>query len=57
MTPRKCDEHELRPGEYADSPRYERALIESRSCWKCKARAIVAQAAYRWKRFWGLDEL
>lgn len=57
MTPVKCDKHELQPGEYADSPRYERAMAESITCLRCRALSVVAHVAYRWNRFWGFDPL
>ena len=47
MTPMKCQKHELRPGEFADSPRYTRALIESQTCWRCRVLATLALAAWR----------
>jgi hypothetical protein len=48
MTPRKCKEHEYRPGEFADGPRYTRALIESRSCWRCWLWSVWGRIAYAW---------
>jgi len=47
MTPIKCWKHELRPGELADSARYTRALVESRTCWRCRVLAVLARIAYR----------
>jgi len=46
MTPLKCWRHEQRPGELGDSPRYVRALAESRSCWRCRLLAGLARTAY-----------
>lgn len=57
MTPKKCDKHELQPGEMGDSPRYERAMIESLSCLRCRALAVAANIAYRWNKLWGFDDL
>jgi hypothetical protein len=53
VTPRKCARHELQPGELGDSPRYERALVESRTCWRCRGLAVLAVVVYRWRRFTG----
>lgn len=47
MTPNKCKEHEYRPGEFADGPRYTQALKDSRSCWRCKILAVFAHIQYR----------
>jgi len=47
MTPRKCDEHELRLGEFADSPRYTKALEESKTCWRCRLWVAVAYVLWR----------
>lgn len=55
MTPVKCSVHELRPGEYADSPRYTRALVESRTCVRCRLLAVLAVWSYRWNRWTGKD--
>jgi len=55
MTPSKCSRHELRPGELGDSPRYLRALVESRTCWRCRARVALAVAIYRWRQFTGAE--
>ncbi len=55
MTPIKCSKHELQSGEYADSPRYERALIESLTCARCRWLAIRAHIAYRWNLLRGKE--
>lgn len=47
MTPMKCAEHELRPGEFADGPRYTRALEESKHCWRCRLLAVWAWINWR----------
>lgn len=47
MTPMKCWRHEQWPSELGDSPRYLRALAESRRCWRCRLIAEVAGAAHR----------
>jgi hypothetical protein len=47
MTPQKCKRHELRPGEFADSERYTRALAESRHCWRCLLLALRAHIVWR----------
>jgi len=49
MTPPKCAEHELRPGEFGDSPRYVRALVESRTCWRCRLLEVRARIVWRWR--------
>jgi len=49
MTPMKCSKHELRPGELADSPRYTRALVESRTCLRCRLLAVRAWIVWRWR--------
>lgn len=57
MTPRKCEKHEQRPGERADSARYAQALRDSVSCWRCRALAAVAVLSYRWNRLRGTEKL
>ena len=52
MTPAKCASHELRPGEYADSLRYQAALIASRTCVRCRAKAFLAITRYRLAQAW-----
>lgn len=54
MTPLKCARHELRPGELGDSPRYVRALKESRTCWRCRLLAMRAWIVWR-RRGGGLN--
>jgi hypothetical protein len=49
MTPAKCARHEYRPGEFADGPRYTRALLESRTCWRCHVKAFFARIVYRFQ--------
>lgn len=49
MTPMKCWKHEQRLNELGDSPRYLRALVESRTCWRCRMLAVIARVA------WSLD--
>jgi hypothetical protein len=46
MTPKKCARHELRRGEYADSPRYTKALSDSLTCWRCRALAVWATVVF-----------
>jgi hypothetical protein len=46
MTPAKCREHEYRPGEFADGPRYTKALIDSRTCIRCQFLALRAHIVY-----------
>ncbi len=61
MTPPKCREHtlilvdghdrflaadEFRPGEFAEEPRYTQALIDSRTCIRCRLLAIRAHIVY-----------
>lgn len=57
MTPRKCALHELRPGENADSERYQRAMREQYTCWRCRLLAVAASIAYRFNRITGRDRL
>lgn len=39
--------HELEPGEYADSPRYTEALRASRTCFRCRVKAVYAVILWR----------
>jgi len=57
MTPAKCAEHEYRPGENADGPRYTKALRDQYTCPKCIALAVLARMAYRFNRFMGWDKM
>jgi hypothetical protein len=49
MTPRKCNAHELQPGELADSERYTRALAASARCWRCLLLAVRAHVVWWWR--------
>lgn len=57
MTPRKCKEHEYRPGEMADGYRYSKALKDSETCPKCLIKAVIARFAIRFRHVFFKDLL
>lgn len=51
MTSKKCAEHELRKGEYADSARYTKAMRDAQTCWRCRAWAVLAVIQYKYHQW------